>query len=298
MSKKDWIKFWAISLLWGSHYLWIKIALHETGPVTMTALRLLIATCGIAFYHRIARPTYPQKIPWLAFLFLGLFNLSIPFALVAWSETHITSGMASILNSTSPLFTMMLSWVFLKDETFSPIRLLGLVLGFAGVILLVSNKATIGSSGFILGAAAVLLAALSYAVAAIYAKRYTTHLHYSVQALGQVMVGAAVALPGSIIIEAPFTLPRLPQTWAAILIMALLLTTIGANLFFSLLNSVGPTRTLMISYLYPLVGVILGIIFLGEEPTWQLLSGGALIIGGVILANSRLKRPSPVQEQA
>lgn len=296
MSKKDWIQFWAISLLWGSQYFWVKIALRETGPLTMTALRLLISICGIVIYHRIIRPPYPKKLPWLAFLFFGLFNLSVPLALTAWSEKYITSGMASILNSTSPLFSMILSWIFLKEETFSPIRLVGLVVGFAGVVLLVMNKATIGSDGFILGAILMLSAALSLAIAAVYAKRYATHLHYSVKALGQVMVGAAVALPASAAIEAPFTLPRLPQTWAAILIMALLLTTIGANLLFSLINSVGPTRTMMISYVYPLVGVILGVAFLGEEPTWQFLSGGALIIGGVILANSRLKRTTPIQE--
>lgn len=297
MSKKDWAKFWTVSLLWGSQYLWVKIALRETGPFTITALRLLIAICGILIYHRITRPAYPQKTPWLAFIFLGLFNLSIPLALVAWSEKYITSGMASILNSTAPLFTVLLSWFFLKDETFSPIRLAGLALGFAGVILLVSNKATISNNDFYLGAFAVLLASVSLAVAAIYARRNTTHLHHSVQALGQVMVGTVVTLSSSILIEAPLTLPRLPQTWAAILIMGLLLTAIGVNLFFSLLNSVGATRTMMISYLYPLVGVILGIVFLGEEPTWQFLSGGALIIGGVILANSRLKQTSPVQEQ-
>jgi drug/metabolite transporter (DMT)-like permease len=298
LSKKDWLKFWGISLLWGSHYLWIKIALRETEPVTMVALRLLSATAAILVFHRITRPKYPQKTPWLSFLFLGLFNLSVPFALIAWSETHITSGMASILSSTSPLFTMLLSWVFLREEAFSLTRLVGLMFGFGGVIILVSENLSTKNSGFYLGAAAVLLAAISYAFAAIYAKRYTSHLHYSVQALGQVMIGAAVALPASVVIGAPFTLPRLPQTWAAILIMGLVLTAIGANLFFSLLNSVGPTRTLMVSYLYPLVGVLLGIVFLGEQPTWQLLSGGGLIVGGVILANSRHKIQFRIREKA
>jgi len=285
LSKKDWGKFWGVALLWGSHYLWIKIALRGTGPLTMTAFRLLIATVTIVIFHHFIRPTYPEKIPWGSFLFLGLFNLSVPFILIGWSETRITSGMASILNSTSPLFTLLISGVILKDEPLSFTRLVGMGLGFAGVILLVSDNVTTQGSGFLPGAGAVLLAAICYAVSAIYAKHYTSHLHYSVQALGQVMMGAAVGLPAAMIIEAPFTLPRLPESWIAILIMGVLLSSVGVNLFFSLLNSVGPTRTMMVSYLYPLVGVILGILFLGEELTWQLLAGSLLIIGGVFLAN-------------
>ncbi|MCC6146948.1 MAG: EamA family transporter [Anaerolineaceae bacterium] len=296
MSKKDWIQFSAISLLWGSQYLWVKIVLQETGSITMTAIRLLAATVGIIIYHRFTRPKYPSKIPWGAFLFLGLFNLSVPLALVALSEVYITSGMASVLNSTSPLFTMMFGWFLLDDEPFSLVRLVGLSIGFGGVILLLSEKLNTGGNGFLLGAGAMLLAAISYAIAAVFARRHTTHLHYSVQALGQVMVGAAVALPAAIIIEAPFTLPRQPATWTGILVLGLLLTTIGSNLFFSLLNSIGPTRTLMISYLYPLVGIVLGILFLNEEISLQLLTGGALIIGGIILANSRLQFPLRVQK--
>lgn len=297
MSKRDWTKFIIIALLWGSHYLWVKIVLRELHPITMTGLRILIAAAGLLVFILIAHPPFPKKIPWFSFIFLGLFNLAAPFALIAWSEKYISSGMASILNSTSPLFTLLLSWIFLRDEPFSLTRLLGLFIGFSGVIVLVSGKLTTDNDLVMFGAVSVLLAAICYAASAVYAKRIAGRLDSGVLAFGQVVMGTGMALPAAFLFEAPFTLPRLPLTWIALVTMGLLLTCTGTILYFSLLRSVGPTRTIMVSYLFPLVGVLLGILFLGEEPSWRLLGGGALIIGGIIIVNNHFQLFERVQEQ-
>jgi drug/metabolite transporter (DMT)-like permease len=290
LSKRDWFKFGYLALAWGSHYMWVKIGLREMQVLTMISLRVLIATIAMLIYNRLRHSKNPPNSFWPAFFFLGIFNLALPFVLITWSEKYISSGMTSILNSTTPLFTVLLAWIFLRDEPLTLQKLAGIVISFIGVFILVSDKIQAQTNNYWLGVIFVLVSSLCYGVSAVYARIKVQGLNYSVQSLGQVAAATTLVLPAAIFVEAPFTLPRLPMSWIVVLVMGLVLTFTGVMTFYSLLNSVGATRTMMVSYTYPLVGVLLGIIFLGEVPTLNLVGGGLLIILGIIIVNTRFRK--------
>lgn len=288
MTIQSWLKFIYLGVVWGATFLWIKIGLEELTPITFTALRLSVALTGLLILLLITRPRLPRLANGWDFLVLGIFNIALPFLLITWSEQHVTSGMAAILNSTAPLFTMLLAQIFVQDDRITLPKVLGLLAGFSGVVVLVSDELGAAMTGERWGQLGVLAASLSYAVAIIFARRRTFDLAPVVQALGQnffanlTVWGLAIGLEGSL------TLPRLPMTWLAILWLGIMATCIGTVLYYGLLKEVGPTRTTLVTYLFPLVGVILGVVFLQETLDWRVLLGGGLIISGVAIVNSRI----------
>ena len=144
MNLRDWGAFWLLGTIWGSSFLWIKIGVAEIGPITLVAFRLLFALLGLLVVMRLQRRTLPKdaKTLW-GFAFMGVFNTALPFVLISWGETRIDSALASILNGTVPLFTIVIAHFWLQDEKISLPRLVGLLLGFAGVALLMSVLAMI-----------------------------------------------------------------------------------------------------------------------------------------------------------
>lgn len=297
MSLKSWLKFIYLGVVWGATFLWIKIGLEELSPLTFTALRLSVALTGLIILLVFTRPRLPSLSNGWDFLVLGIFNIALPFLLITWSEQHVTSGMAAILNSTAPLFTMLLAQIFVQDDRISLSKAVGLLAGFVGVVVLVWDDLGGAMTDQRWGQIGVLAASLSYAIAIIFARRRTFQLAPVVQALGQnffanlTVWGLAFGLEGS-----P-TLPRLPMTWLAILWLGIMATCIGTVLYYALLKEVGPTRTTLVTYLFPLVGVILGVVFLQESLDWRILLGGGLIISGVAVVNSRInfkKTPTEV----
>lgn len=291
MSAKEWFKFILLGLIWGSSFLWIKIGVQELGPFTLVALRVLFATLGLVIIARLRRARIPWRQFLSAFLILGLLNMALPFVLISWSEQYISSGMAAILNSTVPLFTLLIAPLFLADDPWTLPKGLGLLVGFLGVVVLMANQVQGDLTRPKLGQLTMLLAAISYAAAAIYARRKVRGLTPDVQSLGQSFMATLVMLPLAFTIEAPFTLPYQPLTWVAALWLGLMGSCVATLLYYSLLQSIGPTRTTLVTYIFPLVGVILGAIFLHERPDWHLLVGGILIISGVAVVN--FLRPMP-----
>jgi drug/metabolite transporter (DMT)-like permease len=285
LSTKEWFKFGILSILWGSSFLWIKIALEEMGPVTLVSLRLLLAVLGTLVVVLFRRPAWPGRQFLLIFLVLGLFNSALPFTLISFSEQYISSGMASILNSTVPIFTIIIAPLFLRDDPFTRPKAIGLVVSFTGVIILMSNQFNGGINDHLIGIGAMLLASFFYAAAGVFARRKTNGLTPEVQTLGQMSMALFIITPAAFTIEAPFTLPHLPISWIALAWLGLLGTAIGTLIYYSLLHSIGPTRTLLATFTFPLVGVLLGIIVLGEQLTWQQLVGGGLIISGIGIVN-------------
>ncbi|MHB0988919.1 MAG: DMT family transporter [Bellilinea sp.] len=296
MSLKNWGKFWYLGLVWGATFLWLKIAIREVSPLTVNAFRLLISLAALFLIARIYKVKIPLRERWRSFLFLGVFNIALPFVLITVSEQYITSGMASILNSTVPFFTFMLLPMFVPDEPVSPLKVLGLVVGFIGVVVLVSNDINGVFKDFQWGALLVLAASLSYAVAAVFARRVTFGMHPSAQALGQNLFANLAVWPLALALEAPLTLPRLPMAWISLLWLGIMATAIGTTFFYSLLNQVGATRTTLTTYIFPLVGVLLGVLFLNESVDWRLLAGGSLVIAGVAIVNTRFKGFSRTRE--
>ena len=291
MPLKSWWKFLYLGVVWGATFLWLKIALAELGPLTLNAVRLTIASIGLFVVARLTHSTWPGRKFLPAMAFLGIFNIALPFALITWSELYITTGLASILNSTVPLFTILLAVFFIPDDRFTPARGAGLALGFGGVVLLVMDKVSNGFGAVEWGAGVMLLASFSYAIAAIFARRKMPEVSPAMIAFGQSIFANLALWPLALIFESPIQLPRLPLTWLALVWLGIAATGVGTALYYFLLREVGPTRTTLATYVFPLVGVLLGWIFLSEQPDWRLAVGGLLVISGVALVNARMTKP-------
>jgi drug/metabolite transporter (DMT)-like permease len=291
LSIKNWIKFIFLGLVWGSSFLWIKIALQEVGPFTLVFFRVLFGTIGLIAFFVFTRLKFSFKSFWI-YGVIGLFNVALPFALISWSEKNISSGLASILNSTVPLFTMLIASIFVHDERLTSSRIAGLIVGFAGVLVLMSNRLSGETAIQGWGIFAMLVAAVSYGACAVFARRTNHRVKSQDQALGQMATGVLFIAPAMLIFEPPFHLPVLPVTYLAFGWLGLLGSCVAALLWFSLINSVGPSRTSMVTYMFPLVGVILGLIVLKETQDWRLFAGGALILAGIVIVNSSKKHIS------
>ncbi len=289
MKPKEWLAFILLGTVWGSSFLWIKIAVQEVGPFLLVALRLLFGILGLLGAVLITRPAWPKDWrTWLAFTFLGLINTALPYTLISWGEKYIDSAVAAILNSTSPLFTMIIAHFFVSDDHMTRQRVIALLVGFTGIVILMSRDAQPGGvklTSNIVGQGAVLLAAFSYAVATVFARRTTGGLNPAVQALLPLLGADLLMWATTPVVEAPLVFPHKALTWLAIAWLGLMGVALAYTLFFYLLHSVGPTRTVLVTYVFPLVGVALGIIFLNERLDWRLIAGAILVVGSIAMVN-------------
>lgn len=285
MEFKGWLRFILLGLIWGGAFAWIKIGVREVPPLTLVLLRSSIAAAALGGYLAVKKIPLPVRKYALVFLVLGFLNIALPFSLVAWAEKHIPSGMASVLNATTPLWTIFIAPLFIRAERITPLRVFGLLLGFAGVVMLLSNRLNNSGGDYRLGVAAMLTATLAYAVAAVIARRHTAGLQPEAQAVGQTLGAAVLLLPAAAWYDAPLRLPQQPLTWAALLYLGLLATSLAVTLYFALIHSAGPTQTTMVAYLVALVGVTLGTLLLDEPFNLNMLLGTLMIIGGITLVN-------------
>jgi drug/metabolite transporter (DMT)-like permease len=306
MKLKEWGAFALLGLIWGSSFLWTKIAVQDTGPFTLVAFRLLFGLMGLLVVMAIHKqPISRNPRVLLAFLFMGVFNTAVPFTLISFGETTIDSSLAAILNSTTPLFTIIIAHFWLRDEKITLPRILGLIVGFIGVVILVSRDFDpSGLKGNIFGQLAVILASISYAAAATFSRRHLRGQPPILQSTMVVLIADAVmwaavpivqqAAPG---LDAPNKLPSLPITWFAIAWLGLLGSCVAYLLFFYLVNTWGPTRTTLVTYVFPVIGLILGILFLNETADWRLIAGSVMVVGGIGVVNFKPKpqlTPRPV----
>ena len=289
MRLKEWGAFWLLGCIWGSSFLWIKIAVGEIGPATLAAIRLFVGLIGLLLVTRLQRQAFPRTAAYLpAYLFMGAFNTAIPFILIPWGETRIDSGLAAILNATVPLFTIVIAHFWLSDERFTPTRLAGLLIGFAGVVLLMSRDLGAGAiARGIWGQVAVLAASLSYAVAATFSRRHLRGHPPLLQATMVVLFADLFAWLTVFAGERPVRLPALPVTWFALIWLGVLGSCSAYLLYFYLINAWGPTRASLVTYVFPVIGLLLGLIFLNEHADWRLLAGSGLVVAGIAVVNLR-----------
>ena len=287
MKPKDWVLFLALGLIWGSSFLWIKIAIREVDAFTLVGWRLLFGTLGMVAVIALRRPPFPRgRSIWLALALLGIINTALPFVLISWGQKTIDLAVASILNSTVPLFTMVIAHFALHDEPITARKAVGLLIGFGGVLALMARDLEAGSLGVgILGQAAVLLAAASYASASVFARRTMREVSPLVQAFVPMAIADAIVWTAATQVGDPGRLPALPLTWVALLWLGLLGSCVAYLLFYNLLHSVGATRTTMVTYVFPVVGVTLGVVFLDELADWRLLAGAALVVASLAVVN-------------
>lgn len=288
MKIKDWLVFIGLGLAWGSSFLWIKIALEEIGPFLLVALRILFAVLGLTIVVWIKKPSIPQRERWwVPLLVLGVTNTALPFILISWGELYIDSAIAAILNSSTPLFTIVIAHLFLTDDRITSQKLLSLVIGFLGVILLLIRDIDGEIRSSILGQGAVLIASLLYGGSAVYARLKNADIPGELQAFIPPILADSIMWIVTPFVEAPLRLPQNALTWVAVAWLGLVGSCIAYLMFFYLLHEIGPTRTTLVTYVFPLVGVALGVIFLKEHLDWNLLFGGGLIVGSIILVNRR-----------
>jgi len=292
MKTKDFGLFWLVGLIWGTSFLWIKIAVEDVSPLVLVAFRTLFGAVGlglvILFNKKITFNWMNSKKHALDFLILGFVNITLPFILISFAETFIDSGTASILNASNPLFTILLSPIFIKDDRITWPKAIGLLVGFIGVFLLITPGLNGGWNENLAGQIMMLGAALSYASGSIYARIKSSQLPAVVSAFLQVSAAAIITWIIVLFTEKPFAFPAQPITWVAFVWLGLLGTSVAYIIYFHLLHRIGPTRVSMITYIIPLVGVILGIVFLKESFYWQAILGGALILSGITLIKTKI----------
>jgi len=286
LKKKDWLAFVALSLAWGSSFFWIKIAIEEMGPITLVAWRVLFGILGLLVVVGIRRPEWPKRRElWFALLLLGLTNTAVPFVLISWAEVHIDSAVASILNGSLPLFTTVIAHFALTDDRLNRQRIIGLLVGFLGIVVLVQRDLGAGLDFNIVAQGAMILAVIFYAISAVYARRNTKEVNPIIHALVPLFSADILLWAIAPSVESPLVLPSLPLTWLAIVWLGVIGSCIAYLLYFYLLHSVGPTRASMVTYTFPLVGVTLGVGFLNERLDYSLVLGAALVIASLLIVN-------------
>lgn len=284
----NWLLFLALGFMWGSSYFWIKVAVETVPPFTLIAGRLFFGLLIVAGTVLIAREPIPRSGRQYLHLFvMACVNIAIPFTLITWGEQSIDSALASILNGTVPLLVIVLAPMFLPDETVTINRVVGLAVGFIGVVVLFAPDLVNLGDGDLLGELALLGSSLSYAVGNVYAKRNVKGLRPMIPALFQVAFAFVVVGLLALVVEQPFgRIDPTPEAWFAIVWLGILGSGFAYLCYFRLLKDWGATRVSLVAYTLPVVGIVMGT-FIGEAITPPRIVGTVLIIAGVALVNSR-----------
>lgn len=286
MKIKHWVAFIGLSVAWGSSFFWNKLALQELGPYSLVAMRLLLGLIGMLGGLLIRRPELPQtRREWLVLGLLGLTNTAIPFSMIAWSLKFIDSTVVSILVSSTPIFTVILAHFFIQEERLVARKFLGVLVGFFGVVVLFWRGVVhVGGMGLV-GQLLVLGATFLYAVSAIIVKRETSKLDPLIQSFFSILVADIFTWLVVLFAEPTFIVPTQTVTWGALVWLGIIGSALAYHLFFYLIGNIGPTRTSLITYLMPLVGLSLGVLLLGEDFDLQLVFGGVLVLFSIWVVN-------------
>src|SRR3954447_20432922 len=302
MNGHDWLILVVLALIWGGAFFFIGVAVRHVPPLTYVWLRLTIAAAGMWLFLRFRGQSLdlPRQV-WASIVVLAVLNNALPFALFGWGQTHIASGLASILNATTPIWGVVVAHFLTHDERMTPRKIAGVLLGFGGVAVMIgpSLLSSLGSSA--LAQLACVTASLSYALAAVWARRFRSQgISPLSVTTGQLTAGAAMMLPIALLVDKPWTHAFPPLTaWGAIVALALLCTAFGYVLYFRLIETSGATNALLVTLLVPPVAIVLGGLLLGETLAPQDLIGLGLIAIGLAAIDGRLlsllsaRRPLP-----
>jgi drug/metabolite transporter (DMT)-like permease len=290
MTALEWSLLLFLSVLWGGSFFFVGIAVRELPPFTIVFLRVALAACLLQVIVRLGGVAMPRRRQaWTAFFGMALLNNVVPFLLIVWGQSHIASGLASILNATTPLFTVFVAHFWTADETMTGERLVGAMVGFAGVIVMIGSAALETASVDLLAQLAVLAAAVSYAFAGVFGRRFRAMgIAPLATATGQLTASSLILLPLMLIADRPWALPwPSADTVAALVGLAVLSTALAYILFFRILASAGATNLLLVTFLIPVSAVLLGVLVLGEELEARQLFGMALIGVGLAAVDGR-----------
>jgi drug/metabolite transporter (DMT)-like permease len=291
MNGSDWLIMLVLAVIWGGAFFFIGVAVRHVPPLTYVWLRVTIAAVALWIFVKARGGSLdlPRQV-WGSIVLLAILNNALPFTLFGWGQTHIASGLASILNATTPIWGVLVAHFFTVDERMTSRKIAGVLLGFGGVATMIgpSLLSDIGSGA--LAQLACVGAALSYAFAGVWARRFK-RLGISPLSIttGQLTAAAIVMLPVSMLAEHPWTRALPPMSaWAAITALAVLCTAFGYVLYFKLIDGAGATNAMLVTLLVPPVAILLGSLFLGETLAPQDFAGLALIALGLAAIDGRL----------
>jgi drug/metabolite transporter (DMT)-like permease len=283
-----WLAFGLLSSIWGTSYLFIRIGLRHLSPLALVGLRLGSAALAITVIAAILRLRLRvSRRELIALIVLANIYAALPFLLISWGEEKVPSGLAAVLNSTVPIFSVLLAGAALRDEPLTVSRLGGVVIGFAGVVLLLSRDLGHGAIQWssIVSQGAIILSSISYACAAVFVRRALRTTPPLTATIYTMWISAAETLGLSIVFSRPNFSRMLGETWFAVLWLGLLGSAVGYMLAFFILKHWGAARYSLVAYMLPIVGLSAGAVVLGEVVGWRIAAGSALVILGVVLAS-------------
>ncbi|MBI9104979.1 MAG: DMT family transporter [Spirochaetales bacterium] len=282
-----------LSILWGGSFFFSEVALTAFPPFTIVFLRLIFGAAILLTFMKFRGLKLPkEKKVWFSFFILGLLNNAIPFSFIVSGQELITGGLASLVNASTPFFTVIAAHFLTRDEKITRRKLAGLLIGFSGVFTLIGLEAVMTGGNSLPGMFMVMTASLSYAFGGIWGRRTKAlGLEPLVMAAGQLTCAAIILLPLSLFIDAPWTLP-LPgwNVWGALLGAGLLSTALAYILYFRILSSSGATSVLLVTFLIPVSAILLGVLFLGEAVGFRHFMGMGILGIGLVVIDGRLMK--------
>lgn len=291
MGLAEWSMLITLSILWGGSYFFVELALREWSPLLIVGVRVVIATLVIWAVVFAAGWSIPRTASaWFAFFVMGLLNNVFPFLLIVWGQTEVESGLAAILNASTPIFAVIVAGIFLKDERTTAGKLFGAALGFVGVVILIGPDALRGLDASLLAQFAILAAALSYAFAGVYARRFPAmNINPIVTAAGQLLMSSLVMTVLILAFDEPAQVLTTSATvWFAVGAMAVLSTGVAYILYFRLIATAGATNALLVTLLIPVTAILLGAVFLGERLEALHFAGMAVIGAALLVIDGRV----------
>ena len=289
MTRRDWMLLLALSILWGGSFFFVEVALEGLPVLTIVWLRVALAAVILGVMLGLAGVVFPKRRMWPALLVMGFLNNALPFTLFVLAQGEVTGALASILNATTPLFTVLVAHLATGDERITGLKAAGLGLGFAGVVVMMAGAEL---DGAVPSKLACLVAALSYACAGVWGRRFRAlGVAPLATAFGQVAAAALTLLPAWLWLDAPWTMEWPGAGVAGAMIgIAALSTALAYLIYFRLLASAGATNLLLVTFLIPVSATALGWLVLGERLLPQHLAGFVLIVLGLVAIDGRLPR--------
>ena len=291
MKPTEWGMLILLSIFWGGSFFFVEIALRDFRPFTLVFVRVTLAALILVAVVYLRGQQLPNSLrAWGAFLVMGALNNAIPFSLIVWGQTRIDSGVASILNATTPIFTVLLAHLLTSDEHLSLSKMVGVLGGFFGVYLMIKPELNGGFSWRGLGQVAVLGATISYSFAGIFGKRLK-HTSPVVNSAGMLICSSLIMLPLAVAIDGPWSLRPSFESVAAVTGMAIISTAMAYLLYFRILATAGATNVLLVTFLVPVSAVLLGVGVLGEViHALEYIGMGCILVGLIVIDGRVLKK--------
>ena len=290
MGTAEWSLLVFLSILWGSTYFFVAVAVDYYTPFTIVLARVGIAALALNLLLIVMRiPLTRSASLWRAFFIMGALNNLIPFSLMTWGQTHITGGLTAILNASTPLFAVVVAHFFTVDEKFTVGRVVGLIIGFGGVVMMVGASALQELGSETIAQLAIVSGAFSFALAGVYGRRFQRlGVDPLVTATGQLTASTVLILPATVVFGGPWLIAEQTIGSVASLIgLALLATAVAYIVYFRLLASAGAVNMLLVTLLLPVTAILLGVTFLGEVLAPRHIGGMGLIALGLAAMDGR-----------